>query len=95
MTSPTYHDDALLIAGELRIPVRAQLEVFGTRTSPQWRGTLDGVPTAMIYDLKDSPEIRLRMPDEQERYVHLREAAHDHEAEFTSVPISGDGTPPF
>ncbi|MBT2394266.1 hypothetical protein J7E87_33905 [Streptomyces sp. ISL-1] len=95
MTSPNYGGDALLIAGELQIPVDARLEVFGIKTEHKWRGILHDIPTQMFFDLQDSDDVRLRMPDGQERRVFLREVTYSHEDEFTSVPISGDGTPPF
>ncbi|MGW3737915.1 hypothetical protein [Streptomyces sp. NPDC005148] len=86
-----YHGDALLVAGHLQIPVQAEL-----MAGPEaWRGSLRGVPTNRIFDLLDSDELRLCMPNGQERRVRQEAASHAHESEFTIVPISGEGCPPF
>lgn len=86
-----YQGDALLVAGHLQIPVQAEL-----MAGPDvWRGSLRGVPTSRIFDLLDSDELRLCMPNGQERRVRQEPASHAHESEFTIVPISGEGCPPF
>lgn len=82
----------MLVAGHLQIPVEAHLV---TVDADGWRGSLRGVPTSRIFDLQDSDELRLTMPDGQVRQVHLEPASHAHESEFTVVPVSGDGPAPF
>lgn len=87
-----YEGDAVLGAGHLQIPVEAHLV---TVDPDGWRGSLRGVPTSRIFDLQDSDELRLTMPDGQVRRVYLEPASHAHESEFTVVPVSGDGPAPF
>ncbi|MCX5144993.1 MULTISPECIES: hypothetical protein [unclassified Streptomyces] len=91
MTS-RYEGDAVLMAGRLQIPVEAHLV---TVDPDGWRGSLRGVPTSRVFDLHDSDVLRLSMPDGQVRQVHMEQASHAHESEFTVVPVSGDGPPPF
>ncbi|MGW7054776.1 hypothetical protein [Streptomyces sp. NPDC054887] len=94
MTNRTYHGDALLVAGRLQLPVEADLVALGPDLE-EWRGMLRGVPTNRIFDLHDSENLRLQLPGGEERQVHEERVSHAHESEFTTVPISGDGAPPF
>ncbi|MFD0021638.1 hypothetical protein [Streptomyces sp. NPDC058382] len=87
-----YEGDAVLVAGRLQIPVEAHLVTAG---HDGWHGSLRGVPTSRVFDLNDSAELRLGMPNGQVRRVHLEPASHAHESEFTVVPVTGDGPAPF
>ncbi|MEV7194874.1 hypothetical protein AB0N81_24165 [Streptomyces sp. NPDC093510] len=91
----TYHGDATLIVGEQLIEVSAHLRAYGRRDDPHWDGTLHDVPTHLIHALHDSDDRRIRLPDGQERTIWPRDVPHESEEEFTSLPISVDGLPPF
>ncbi|MFJ7945707.1 hypothetical protein ACIQ6K_18955 [Streptomyces sp. NPDC096354] len=86
-----YQGDAVLVAGHLQIPVQAEL-----MAGPDaWRGSLRGVPTSRIFELFDIDELWLCLPNGQQRRVRQEPASHAHDSEFTIVPISGEGFPPF
>ncbi|MFF1693695.1 hypothetical protein ACFVXC_08740 [Streptomyces sp. NPDC058257] len=91
----TYHGTATLIVGEQQIEVTADLRAFGPRDNRQWDGTLHDVPTQLMHAIEKSDDLRLRLPDDQTRPIWPRDATHAFEEEFASLPISGDGLPPF
>ncbi|MBT2491595.1 hypothetical protein J7E96_24315 [Streptomyces sp. ISL-96] len=96
MTNGTYEGDAILLAGEdLRLYVQADLVTYGRKADHKWGGILREVETARVYDIANSEDLRLRMPDGQERKMFVEPTYHDYEAEFTALRMEGLGTPPF
>ncbi|MEV6757277.1 hypothetical protein [Streptomyces sp. NPDC051214] len=94
MPSSTYYDDATLIVGEQQVDVTADLEAIGPARAREWSGTLHDVPTPLIHQMESGP-VRLRLPNGEERRIWPEENTYRHEEETASVPISGDGRPPF
>ncbi|MBT2419549.1 hypothetical protein J7F01_15420 [Streptomyces sp. ISL-22] len=80
--------------GEEQVAVQAELGVFTPARDPEWGGLLRGVPPWLAVAMCQLDDVRLRLPGEEERRVHLvGKPVLDDQGRLV-VFFRGEGPPP-
>lgn len=95
MDTHSYNEDAVIVAGDVEIPVRAQLKKRYTRERQEsWSGTLFVEDASVdLYPLHESDDLVLRLPDGREGRFMADWTIVDGVA--GPITIRGSGRAPF
>ncbi|MFF3313521.1 hypothetical protein [Streptomyces sp. NPDC002952] len=85
----------MLVVGDQQLVVQADLGVLRPDPEASWGGILRNVPTRLLIDLHVYDDIRLRLPDGQERFIRPLDGIHAEDTDFTPLYFAGEGTPPL
>ncbi|MFJ9729583.1 hypothetical protein ACIRP3_43380 [Streptomyces sp. NPDC101209] len=85
---------ALLIVGEVQMPVEVELAELASAGDLEWGGLLRDVPEGIAAAICRGEDARLHLPDGQEHQVHPAGTPRKDTEKRLLVPFLGEGTTP-